>query len=222
MGAVIPFRRRTRRRRHVRASAGSRAARAAIVSAVTPASLTTGAAKTALHHSAGIRSRCTHLRAAATPAPISSAMASGEAQSPMIERNEVIAAIESSIGQYVLNCNVKVSHDCGELPGQNCPMGKDDAPTDFKRAFIARVRAAREARPYTQAEVADLLGMSQDRYKQYEGRSYLPHHLVTRFCTACGVDFKWLYTGAGIGPTVIPRPVERRNTAARRGRRTAA
>lgn len=59
-------------------------------------------------------------------------------------------------------------------------MDQDEALSGYRRAFVARVKAAREARPYTQQQMADLLGIPQDQYKHYEGgrETYLPYHLI--------------------------------------------
>lgn len=195
---IIPF--------HPRASAGSRAASLTSTSAVIPASPTRGEAKTLCHHSSGMRSRCAHLRAADTPAPISEAMASGDGQSAMIERNVIGSSdIESPIGQFVLNCKPILSHDCGLPRGQNVPMPQQLTETAFRAAFRARVKQAREARDLTQEQVAELLGIKQGKYKQYETRSLLPHSHIARFILICGIDFDWLYTGKGRAPTTIPR-----------------
>lgn len=72
-------------------------------------------------------------------------------------------------------------------------MGSANIASKFKSDFIARVKAAREAR-FTQAEIADLLQIPQDRYKQYETRSILPHFLIPKFCTACGISVEYLFT----------------------------
>lgn len=192
----------------------SRAASAAIVSAVIPAALTRGHSKVRCHHSDGMRSRCAHFRAADTPAPISDAMASGEAQSPMIERNEIGESIESSLGQIVLICKPNVSHDCGRPRAQTVPMAQEPGESAFRAAFRARVKQAREARDLTQEEIAELLDISQGNYKQYETRSLLPHRLVPKFVGICGVDFDWLFTGRGRAPVTIPKrmppPIDRR------------
>ena len=50
---------------------------------------------------------------------------------------------------------------------------------------------------WKQWQMAEALGMPQDKYKQYEGRSLLPHHLVRRFCLIARVDLEWLMTGQG-------------------------
>lgn len=219
MGVIVRF-----PRRHVRASAGSRAASCAIVAAVTPASTTRGADSTAFHHSAGMPSRWCHLRAAETVAPISDAMAPGEAHSPMIERNEVMAissGIESSLGQIVLIDKAILSYDCGVPFGDNPGMAKSPAKSALKADFIKRVREAREARFKTQGPILELLEIDQGTYKQYESRSFLPYHLVPKFCAATGVDIVWLLTGRGKGPAVERAPEKHKRAAAttqKRGR----
>lgn len=65
---------------------------------------------------------------------------------------------------------------------------------------MERVAEARISRGYKQWQIAELLGMPQDKYKQYEKRSLLPHHLIGRFCLICRVDPEWLVTGHGKKP----------------------
>jgi transcriptional regulator with XRE-family HTH domain len=67
--------------------------------------------------------------------------------------------------------------------------------TEFKQSFLRRVQSARMAAALTQRQMAELLGIPQDKYKHYESRTLLPHHLIGRFCTVCQVDPNWLMTG---------------------------
>jgi len=101
-------------------------------------------------------------------------------------------------------------------------MAKDPSGTAFKTAFLIRTRVAREARPYTQDQIAGILGIAQDTYKQYETRSFLPHHLVAKFCVACGINATWLFTGAGRAPVMAAKPEKERIAAKGRARRAAA
>jgi hypothetical protein len=223
MGAVVKF------PRHARASArlGARfsAESRAIISAVKPARAATSDAKIASHHSEGMRSRCPHLRTAGALAPMSSAIASGEGQSPMTLRNETISGAATSvmpsvIGQSVLKSKSKVSYDFGESFSLTCDMPERMSETEEKAAFIGRVRAAREARFPTQKPMLTILGIDQGTYKQYETRTPLPYRFVPKFCAATGVSLEWLLTGEGQGPVVpdIPRQVPKRMGKARRGR----
>ncbi|HXJ02899.1 MAG TPA: hypothetical protein VNH44_16890 [Micropepsaceae bacterium] len=93
-------------------------------------------------------------------------------------------------------------------------MAESETEAEYKQGFIRRVKDARIARALKQWEIADALGMPQDKYKQYETRSLLPHHLMGRFCIICRVDEKWLVTGRGKmvpkdTPPAAPEPVQR-------------
>lgn len=76
-------------------------------------------------------------------------------------------------------------------------MADSETESQYKQAFMARVAQARIARNLKQWQIAEALGMPQDKYKQYESRSLLPHHLIGRFCIICRVDPEWLLTGRG-------------------------
>ena len=203
---------------HRVASTASRAARPAIFSAVSPSDCAGAVIKIDFHHSAGIRSRCSHLRTAGALAPISAAIASGEGQSPMTDRNEVAFDIESSLGHIVLNGKANLSHDCGLAVDENGLMADKLSETEQKHAFISRVRLAREARYPTQKPILIILDIDQGLYKQYESRTPLPHRFIPKFCAATGVEIDWLLTGEGKGPvaTEIAKIIPRR----RRGRKT--
>lgn len=76
----------------------------------------------------------------------------------------------------------------------------DSEEAQYKQAFMKRVAEARIARGLKQWELAQKLDMEQDRYKQYETRSLLPHHLIGRFCLICRIEADWLLTGHGQKP----------------------
>lgn len=91
--------------------------------------------------------------------------------------------------------------------------------SEFRAAFKRRTALAREARGYTQEQLAELLNTTQGSYQKYEGRSLLPHHLVERFCLLCGIDSNWLLTGKGRAPTqVAPVDADAATPLRRRGR----
>ncbi len=53
------------------------------------------------------------------------------------------------------------------------------------------------------------LGIPIERYKKYEQRSLLPHHLVARFCGLTSCDIRYLMTGhrtTQTAPGKPPRP----------------
>lgn len=83
----------------------------------------------------------------------------------------------------------------------NHPM---DAGTEFKQAFIARIKACRIATGKSQDEFASLLGTTKDNYAKYESRSLLPHHFVPRFAALTGVTVEYLFTGRGQKPKLVP------------------
>lgn len=77
-------------------------------------------------------------------------------------------------------------------------MADSETEAEYKQAFIERVKACRIAKGWKQWQMAEALGpMPQDKYKQYEGRTLLPHHLIERFSLICGVNPEWLLTGRG-------------------------
>ena len=79
-------------------------------------------------------------------------------------------------------------------------MATIQAKSEFQKAFTARTKQARKARGFTQAQISDILRISQDMYKHYEKRSLLPHHMIATFCIVCGITEKWLLSAKGPGP----------------------
>lgn len=155
---------------------------------------------TGSHQSEGILFLCAHLRTANGEAPMSKAIASGEGHSPITSRKVVNLGMPGKIRHIVLGRKPKVSHDDKNHSDDNTAMPKEPGATKFKDDFLARTAAAREAVPFTQDEIAEVLGMSQPKYAKYEKRTPLPHYLVPRFCLACRIDHAWLFTGKGKGP----------------------
>lgn len=222
MGIVIYF------PLHGRASTTSRAARAVKASAVRRDDAAVSVERTAAHHSAGMLSRCHHLDTADAPAPISAAMASREVQSSMMVRKDDKSLMSPKIGQSVLKIKAKMSLDGNRSLGHTVRMSDRESEALFKQEFIGRVKAARIAVGWKQWQMAEALHMPQDKYKQYESRSLLPHHLVGRFCLITHVDPTWLMTGRGDkhlqplrtvpsepirAPVVKPKPKRKENAA---------
>ena len=104
------------------------------------------------------------------------------------------------IGQSVLKCKANLSLDEELSLGHNVQMADSETETEYKQRFMERVAQARIARNLKQWQIAEALGMAQDKYKQYESRSLLPHHLIGRFCIVTRVDPEWLITGRGQKP----------------------
>jgi len=79
-------------------------------------------------------------------------------------------------------------------------MPENESEAQFKQEFTRRVKEARQSLGWKQWQMANALDMPQDKYKQYEGRSLLPHHLIGRFCLITRIDPNWLMTGRGEKP----------------------
>ena len=70
-----------------------------------------------------------------------------------------------------------------------------DEEVEFNAHLRQRIKQAREDAELTQAEVARILSISLNRYKQYENRSPMPLYLAVRFCEVLDVPMWWLCTG---------------------------
>lgn len=196
MGIVVRF------PHHVRASAVSRAAKRVKTSAVTPEVFAFCVARTEAHQPAGMLSRCHHFVTLGPVAPVSTAIASRESHNSITSLNEPIFAMSGPIGHLVLKRKANLSLDCKIPLGHTVRMTRRPL-TDFECRFLARTCAARKLVAPSQDEFAPRLqdGMKQDHYKQYETRSPLPHELIDRFLKLTGVNYEWLFTGRGVGPT---------------------
>jgi transcriptional regulator with XRE-family HTH domain len=65
----------------------------------------------------------------------------------------------------------------------------------FEAAFRERIRRLRKAKGLTAEEMALGLGIPADRYRKYESRSPLPHHLIPRFARRVGCSIEFILTG---------------------------
>lgn len=93
-----------------------------------------------------------------------------------------------------------MSCDRARVARHHGPMATDTSSSAFRKAIIARTKQAREASGLTQQAVASVLRIPQDRYKQYETRSPLPHEFIGPFCVLARITPEWLLTGRGGGP----------------------
>ena len=173
-----------------RHAANSRAAKPAKRSAVTPLDRAISVPITDAHHSAGMALLCHHFETADGLAPISAANASRVGQSSITSRNEFMSDL---LGQSVLNCKANPSCDVAGRSVLQSGMGKTQVDPHFKAAFTAAIAAAREAKGLTQDQMGRLLGLKQDSYKQYEGRTLMPHELIPSFCEHTGADIARLF-----------------------------
>jgi DNA-binding transcriptional regulator YiaG len=219
MSNVVPF-----LRVHAQAlGQSSRAAKAISLSEVKPADSAVSVDKIAAHLSEGMLSRCHHLFTAESPALMSAASASFEDQSRITSLKDFSSLMKRRLGQLVLKRKDKVTLDGEKFLGHDVRMAESETEAQFKQTFTERVKAARVATGLKQWQVAELLSIPQDKYKQYEGRSLLPHALIGRFCLICRVNPAWLFTGEGQKPlkathlveTDEPKPVPKPKRAKR-------
>ena len=120
----------------------------------------------------------------------------------------------ANLGRVVLSVKDDKSCDDSASFSETKGMAERMSETEERLAFIARTRAAREARFETQKPMITILGIDQGTYKQYEIRTPLPHRHIPKFCAACGVTMEWLLTGEGKGPAVMPFPTKRMRSKA--------
>lgn len=79
----------------------------------------------------------------------------------------------------------------------------------MKRTFAQRLKAARENQHLTQTEIAQKLGISQQRYQPWEGGKKGKHiepplDMLPRIADMLNVSLDWLITG-GIGISIDDR-----------------
>ncbi len=58
----------------------------------------------------------------------------------------------------------------------------------YQKAFFAKVKFARHGAGYTAPEMAELLGISKDKYYRYESRHMMRHDLIPVFCDVTKTD----------------------------------
>jgi hypothetical protein len=84
------------------------------------------------------------------------------------------------------------------------PKGPGRQPSitpEYRAAFCARVKKARERRDLSQAAVADALTQRLDReiradtYRQWEDMTLMPHDVIIHFCYLVGFDAYELLSG---------------------------
>lgn len=204
MGKVLSF-------HGARASAASRAAISANNSAVTPADCAVGVRKMGSHHSAGMLSRCGHLRAAATPAPISSASASGVGHKATTSRK--VAIMFETLGRTVPDVKGIVSRDNNRFVRQNVLMSEEDKkPTDreWKAAFQARIREIQG--DISGPRMAKILGIPRTSYSKIVGaRMDQPPIRALPILAAMGrMTVEQLIDGPEAKPVPKPKPKKKR------------
>jgi transcriptional regulator with XRE-family HTH domain len=74
-------------------------------------------------------------------------------------------------------------------------MAVDPSEREYRKALVARVKAARKAHGWSQEFVATSLSIPLPTYKKYESRTPIPHYWIERFCILTGTDLYYLITG---------------------------
>lgn len=92
-------------------------------------------------------------------------------------------------------------------------------PDTSKEAQGVRITAIRETRGITQAALADLLGVSSQRYGQYEiGRSQMPADIIGKLWQITGATADYILMGRMEG---LPHELAQKLVAAERRAREA-
>lgn len=97
--------------------------------------------------------------------------------------------------------------------GAKFRMPPVDNQKAFDDAFRARVKALRQAKGFSQVQMADLLGIPADNYPKYENRGVLPLWLIPRFATLAGVDIEFLVTGRNRRLATAAKPLKKTRIA---------
>lgn len=80
-------------------------------------------------------------------------------------------------------------------------MGVSNEELAFNNALMNRLRAWREEKGWTAAQMATALGVPADRYRKYETRSVLPPYLFERVCLICDASLENLILGTPRKPS---------------------
>lgn len=85
---------------------------------------------------------------------------------------------------------------------------KVSTPSQYRKEFSERVKAARITSRKTQSQIADELGVKLNTYQTWEGRTLMPHQHLIPFCYATRSDAYFLLTGVpfSLGQAVPPDP----------------
>jgi transcriptional regulator with XRE-family HTH domain len=88
-------------------------------------------------------------------------------------------------------------------------MARAQGRTNYVAEITARVRKLREAKGWTQAQMALALGVTEEAYRKYEGRTPLPLALVERFALITQRSVLYVITGKDGEPSAPPAPIGR-------------
>jgi len=88
-------------------------------------------------------------------------------------------------------------------------MSKPVSRTSYVTEITARVRKLREAKGWTQAQMAKALDVTEEAYRKYENRTPLPVALVERFALITGRTVQYVITGKEGAPQAPQPPAGR-------------
>ena len=82
-------------------------------------------------------------------------------------------------------------------------------PSQYRKEFAERVKAARITSRKTQNQIADELGVKLNTYQTWESRTLMPHQHLIPFCYATRTDAYFLLTGVpfNLGQALPPERV---------------
>ena len=87
------------------------------------------------------------------------------------------------------------------MPGMASRGRRPSTPSEYREAFIARVKKAREESRLSHAQIAEALTKTVNRpiladsYRKWESDNLLPHDLIIPFCEITGADLYELLAG---------------------------
>lgn len=101
----------------------------------------------------------------------------------------------ATVGQFVPNVKAVLSKDIPANLAEFRRMANTPRELQFNQAYIARVKALREAKGWTSEQMAIALGIPAERYRKYESRSPLPTYLLEAFAQITDADPLYVLTG---------------------------
>lgn len=86
---------------------------------------------------------------------------------------------------------------------------KVSTPSQYRKEFAERVKAARITSRRTQSQIANELGVKLNTYQTWEGRTLMPHQHLIPFCYLTRTDAYFLLTGVpfNLGQALPPERV---------------
>lgn len=99
------------------------------------------------------------------------------------------------MGRFVPNVKAVLSKDIPANLAELRRMANTPRELQFNQAYIARVKALREAKGWTSEQMAIALGVPPERYRKYESRSPLPTYLLEAFAQITDADPIYVLTG---------------------------